>query len=335
MIDSKILLSGLPEVLKNRVGAFLCCASFEGRSLSIPNSIKGMPIKMVTVFAAEDCHPTIMDRASDIKRYFAGRANIVPTRIREPLFTADAMAKAVNQIRGDNIKDIIIDITTFTHEMLLILLKLLSAHKEVFSRVTCLYTGAREYSKGDPIKRKWLSKGCKEVRSVFGFPGQLVPGRSTCLIVLVGFEHERATRMIDEMDPERLLLGRGIQSNEHLTHVSHGPPMEYFHKLVNNMVSSRGDVASFEFSCRDHKQTVQSLISRIQGTHNYNHIIIPLNTKISTVAVALTALENPALQVCYAEPETYNFAAYSEPDDKATVFDIWSHDQVVSEDTND
>ena len=320
--NSKVLLTELQKVLIERSGAFLCCASFEQRSLSIPSSIKNLQFEKIVIFATEDCCPEISDTATEIKSYFMDRASIVTTRMREPLFTANAIAKAVHGIIEDGIKDIIIDISTFTHEMLLILLMLISKKKDHVSRVTCIYTGAREYSVGDPKERKWLSKGCRDVRSIIGFPGQLVPGRPTCLIVLVGFEHERATRMIAEMEPELLLLGKGLPSDEHSTDESHRAPTDYFHKLVEDMASSRGEVDFFEFSLIDVEETVKSLLIQIKETAKYNHIIVPLNTKLSTIAVALTALINPKIQVCYAEPETYNLVSYSEPDNKVTIFDI-------------
>jgi len=320
--NSKILLSKLPETLNQRSGAFLCCASFEKRSLSIPNAIKELPLQKVVIFATEDCNPEIYKTALEIQSFMGDRASIVTTRMREPLFTANALAKVIREIIKEEIKEIIIDISTFTHEMLLILLMLISRSRENISLVTCIYTGARDYSVGDPKERKWLSKGCRDVRSVVGYPGQLLPSRPTCLIVLVGFEHERATRMIAEMEPELLLLGKGMPSDQHLTYESHKAPMEYFHKLVEDMVSSREEDHSFEFSCRDIKETVDSLQTQIKKTSEFNHIIVPLNTKISTVAVALTALKDIKLQVCYAEPETYNFESYSEPDDMVTIFDF-------------
>ncbi|MCW3490230.1 hypothetical protein [Dethiobacter alkaliphilus] len=322
-MSSKILISDISKILKDRNGAFLCCASFEKRSLSIPAKINTLQFKKVLIFASEDRCPYISETASEINNIFLNKTQIVNTRMRDPLSTADSIAKAVQQLIAKNIKDVIIDISTFTHEMLLILIMILWRNKDHFSKVTCIYTGARDYSLGDSVENKWLSKGCKEVRSVFGFPGQIIPGRPSCLIVLVGFEHERATRMITTMEPELLLLGRGLPSSEHLTHDSHKAPMEYFHKLVEDMGSSRGDLKTFEFSCRDANETIQLLQRQIEDTPEYNHIVVPLNTKISTVAVGLVALQDTSLQVCYAEPETYNFAAYSEPDNKVTIFDIW------------
>ncbi|MFA7332414.1 MAG: hypothetical protein WC326_15200 [Candidatus Delongbacteria bacterium] len=321
--ELKVPISDLPKFLGERQGAFLCCASFEERAKSVPASVKSMKFRMVKIFASTDCSPVILDTAEEIKSMFFIENSVVLTKMHEPLFTADTMARVVNELVKLDIRDVVIDITTFTHEMLLILLKSLHRFKNRFTKITCIYTGALEYSIGDPDERKWLSKGCKDIRSVLGFPGRLIPGRPNCLIVLVGFEHERATRMIVEMDPDLLLLGRGISAAQHLTCESHLAPMLHFHKLVSDMVSSRGSVRSFEFSCNDSIQTAQSLMAEIDGSRGYNHIIVPLNTKISTIAIANVALESREVQICYAEPETYNFAAYSVPDDVVSVFDIW------------
>ncbi|RJP34201.1 MAG: hypothetical protein C4527_02835 [Candidatus Omnitrophota bacterium] len=322
--DTRPILSALPEILKDRCGAFICCASYEERSRCISGAVKDLPFERVVIFAIADIFSGIEDRALEIKSNFSNKTNseIVLTKTHEPLFTANVVAKSLRRIMDDGINDIFIDITTFTHELLLILLRQINRFKDRLAKVTCLYTSARSYSIGDPDDRKWLSKGCKEIRSVVGFPGLLVPGRPTCLIVLVGFEHERATRTIVEMDPELLLIGKGIPSVEHLTDESHKAPMEFFHNLVQTMVSSRGSVEPFEFSCREPYQTARTILELVTKKPDFNHIIAPLNTKISTVAVALAAMANQKIQVCYAEPETYNFNGYSEPGDKVSIFDL-------------
>jgi hypothetical protein len=47
-----------------------------------------------------------------------------------------------------------------------------------------------------------------------------------------------------------------------------------------------------------------------------------LNTKLSTVGVALAAIENPEIQICYAEPEEYNTDGYSKPGKEVTVISL-------------
>jgi len=316
-------IAKIPQEMNDRYGAFLCSASYENRSLVAADTLKEQAFKYVGIFAAQDCHSEIINTASVIKKRHLQESVIVPTKTRDPLFTANAMAKVINEIvNRKEIDDIIVDITTFTHEMLLILLKLIQGYTEKLRRVTCVYTSAKDYSVGDLKERKWLSKGCREVRSVVGYPGRLVPGKPTCLVVLVGYEHERAAKMIVEMDPEQLLLGKGISAEGHLTHKSHRDPMLFFHELVQDMASSRGTVEGFEFSCRDPFLTAGTLLNLIEENAGMNHIIVPLNTKISTVATAMAAFECPAVQVCYAEPETYNFEGYSSPDEFITIFDL-------------
>ena len=60
---------------------------------------------------------------------------------------------------------------------------------------------------------KWLSKGVKEIRSVLGFPGEILPSRKNHLIVLTGYEYERAKTIIDILQPYSLALGFGEASN--------------------------------------------------------------------------------------------------------------------------
>ena len=49
--------------------------------------------------------------------------------------------------------------------------------------------------------------------------------------------------------------------------------------------------------------------------------MVPLNTKLSTLSVALVALKNNKIQVVYPIPEVYN-TNYSIPSDNFTVIDL-------------
>jgi len=142
--------------------------------------------------------------------------------------------------------------------------------------------------------------------------------------VLVGVEHERASRMISDMDPEYLFMGKGMSDQS--THQKHEMPMIYFYGLVQDMVSSRGNTEEFEFSCIDPVKTSEIITNLCESNKENNNIIVPLNTKISTVGVALAALKNETIQVCYAEPEHYNYERYSEPDDYVRLFNIFESD---------
>ena len=54
-----------------------------------------------------------------------------------------------------------------------------------------------------------------------------------------------------------------------------------------------------------------------------NYILVPLNTKLSTIAATLVGIENRRIQLCYAIPEIYNVNNYAMPGDNATIVDLF------------
>jgi len=211
----------------------------------------------------------------------------------------------------------VIDITSFTHEALLIVLRVLAVHRKPTDRITCLYNGASEYSVGLPAEEKWLTKGVGEIRSVLGYSGQIIPTQKTHLIVLVGFETERAERIIAAYEPNELSLGYGSLLE------SISPPLHdlnrKFHKKLREKYRK---VSEFTFSCEDAFAAKAAVLKQANARPDFNVFIAPMNTKISTVGVALAAFDNQAIQLCYASAERYNFEAYSTPSDDCYFFDL-------------
>jgi hypothetical protein len=68
--------------------------------------------------------------------------------------------------------------------------------------------------------------------------------------------------------------------------------------------------------------TKHSVEERIAASSAYNVIVAPLNTKVSTVGVALAAFDNDRIQLCYAPVEQYNRDSYSRPSELCFVFEI-------------
>lgn len=308
------------EIMRSEKSIFICCASFEQRSMTIPSVVHEYEFEKVVLFEAVDSYPIVEENAKQIECLFGTKCERVGVFIKDPIKTSDSVAKIIRKLREMDVINIYLDVSTFTHEILLILLKQLYNTMLKKCNLIYIYNGASEYSINVPVEDKWLSKGCKEVRSVIGYPGKILPGRGTCLIVLVGFEQERATKLIVEMDPEFLALGQGILNTDHVTDENHVVPMTHFHRLVKDLTSIRNNVKDFEFSCKDPYLTYSKLKEVIQTYSDYNCIIAPLNTKISTIAISWIAFENPAIQICYAEPETYNYENYSRPSPNSTFF---------------
>nr|WP_320146817.1 hypothetical protein [uncultured Anaeromusa sp.] len=301
--------------------SFICFASFEKRSVSIPLTLDTSRIAE-TIILRNIGGNSGVDNQENVNTICEHMPNckVKEVNITEPLSIADGMAEIVKTLIDRCTEAIVVDISTFTHEALLILLRFLYDNKDEFKSILCLYNGALMYSGGDSPDKIWLSKGCCDVRNVIGYPGRLKPSAKNHLIVLAGYETERATRLIEIIEPDLLSLG---DCNEP-TDASHEDAMRYFKGRFDEWKNSfQGLISeSFTFSCQNVEKTVKVLCDVIAEKPNENNIIVPLNTKISTVATAIVALRNPKIQVCYAVPEMYNTQKYSEPSDNITIIDL-------------
>lgn len=317
----KLPLENVGSHLPKTKFGFVCNSSFEPRCLCIAQSIATLEHVLPLAFGLHDDSLVATNTQILIDSYVKNDLKVIPVKSRLPFDWSEAISFALNYFIKLDIKHIAVDVTTFTHESLLILIKHLYTRRQHYENIEFLYLGARDYSASEPKpENKWLTKGCRDIRTVLGYPGWMKPGFRTCLTVLVGYEHERATRMISEMEPDLLYLGSGISTD--VTHENHKGPMMHFNNLVNDMVATRYNVKKFEFSCSKLSDTVSKIKSIINDNKDCNHIIVPLNTKISTVAVATFALENRDIQLCYAEPETYNKTDYAVPGDEVSVWEF-------------
>jgi hypothetical protein len=204
----------------------------------------------------------------------------------------------------------LVDITTFTRESLLMLVRCLKWAAKKSDTIEFIYAHAKEYSVGDPQKDKWLSKGIREVRSVLGFPGDLLPSRRSHLIILVGFESERALSLIRECEPAAISLGLADESE-----IGTQPHQGTNVYTIQRLKSILGNVDEFTFKAYDPEETRAVLQSQVRKMQAHNTIIAPMNTKISTLGAALLGLDDPSIQLCYAQANIYNYKKYSIPGD--------------------
>jgi hypothetical protein len=315
---TKISLISLPEHLPDQIDVFICSSSFETRSTVIPSHLKRETIGRSIIFCNEVTFTSLIhETASKLLTMFGERGRVVHVAMDNPLTVADRLQAELQHLpaRPNNI--FVVDITSFTHEALLIVLRVLREHLRPSDKLICLYNGAMDYSIGLPPEQKWLTKGVGEIRSVLGYPGRIIPTQKIHLIVLVGFETERAERIIAAYEPSELSLGYGSPIE------SISLPLHELNKRFHKRLSDRyKKVAHFLFSCEDAVAAKASVQHCVESRSGFNTFIAPMNTKISTVGVALAALENPAIQLCYATAEQYNFEAYSTPSDQCYLFEV-------------
>ena len=200
--------------------------------------------------------------------------------------------------------------------MMLCLLRNISSKVEL----VCAYSNALDYCAGEPVENKWLSKGIKNVRTVLGCSGDSLPTKKTHLIVIVGYEYERAFEIISWIEPNSLSLGY-VSAEETSAEKNKDANMHYL-ALVEQMAISYSMIDKFTISCENVRKTVETLKSVIERHSDENIIIVPLNNKVSTVGVALVVFENPDVQVCYGQPVVYNEQNYSVPGERFYCFEF-------------
>ncbi|MDZ7639060.1 MAG: hypothetical protein U5J83_12570 [Bryobacterales bacterium] len=113
-------------------------------------------------------------------------------------------------------------------------------------------------SLGAEPSEKWLCKGIKDIRSVLGYPGLMIPSRAVHLIVLIGFQGRGTIQIVDAYEPQFLSLGCGegtLSENHHV-----------LNKRFFGIVASRYKGCSLSFSPDDVFSRGQQCKSRLPGS---------------------------------------------------------------------
>ena len=292
---------------------FVCFSSFEDRCLSLLKEIDSKKINEAFVFRnIEKLMDTNNEKNTQIITDSISNASVIKINLSSSINLADSIFDLVKKLHSKEAKDLVVDITTFTHEALLILIKNLFLYKKSFKTIRFIYNSASAYS-------PWLSKGCKEVRNVIGYPGIFNPALKYHLVILTGFEYERATRLVELMEPDILSVGIGLDptSNDHLCTMQNSEAK--FKSWLSNLPSLSSN--TFSFSCSHIEETIRCLKKFALSENEENLIFVPLNTKLSTISVALVALQNKQIQVTYPIPEIYNLE-YSKVGESFTIINL-------------
>lgn len=317
---TKYNLLDINEVLIRGYDLFICSSSFEDRCLSIANNLYKKRYDKSLIISNIDLNDYVGTNADKLLEILSPSSEIVEVKTTDPLFTADNIDRGLlNAIGSEFAGSILLDSTAFTHESLLIMLRLLYL-RYPDAKITCAYSNAAEYSVGDDVKQKWLSRGVGEVRSVLGFPGNIVPSRKTHLILIVGYEHERAAGIIETLEPNSIALGFGRSGSA--TTEKNKEANEHYKHLVEQMTTSFPNVNSFEIPCDDPEGTRDEIIKQVAKVHDSNILLAPMNNKITTIGSAWAALIDDNIQICYARALGYNYFGYSRPGTKCYVFDF-------------
>lgn len=320
-MNRQIHINSLAQEIGSHPFRVLLGLGFDQRSNWILNSLLvAKPVEIIGLLNV-GWDAVNSPNVQNFQKAAVANAKVVGENCQSILELADAISMTVQSF-DQRIKTIV-DITSMSHELLSVLIAILrSANK--LERIILCYTGADRYSFNTPQDEMWLSRGVSSIRSVLGYGGEQLPSRKLHLVITVGFEVERALEVIATYEPAVLSLGIG-RRDESVSIAHHDANLDFFKRLesfVRDQESTCKSVSQFEFSCIDPFVAKSDLSEYLKGFQDINTVICPLNTKISTVGVALLCLEQPALQLCYAQPMEYNTDGYATASDMIRVIDI-------------
>lgn len=321
----KLTKGDIKNYFNNNIDLYICSAGFEIRTLAFSKNLNSDLVKKSVNFHISESYYISFENYQKIKSYISN-IEFVEFPKNNSMETFDIFNNYfLEYIKSKTSTDklnIVIDVTTFTREVLLILLKVLANHTILSqSIINFVYTPAESY----PCE--WMTKGIRQIRSIFGYSGLIYPSKKTMLVILSGFELERADEIIKSFEPNLLALGKPSKEfsiNEKLDEIGNK-----LYTIIKNRYSTKL-IKEFEFSCLEITQTVSELEQLIDiYSHEYNIIISPMNNKISTLAAAIVGLKNDKIQISYASANQYNINEYSKESDYFLTFKL--NDFFISE----
>ncbi len=309
--------------INENINVFIGSSSFEKRCFAVADNLSKVKIDRSLIYRVIDLDRSIVDNSKLFSMKIASNEfMLIDLKISDPLFSFRNIKESLKEIFVNDAKNIALDITTFTHEGLLMIFRMICYLKREEDKVLVYYNGASNYSKNHKKREdKWLTKGVKDVRSIIGYSGYSDPSAANHLMILFGFESERTLRLIDEFEYGIISLAFG--SKEASISSKHQEMNEERHQQILELLSNS---QMFEISLTDPIKTKNEILKYVSQYEDQNVVIVPMNNKISTIGAGLAAIENKNIQLSYLQPNRYNLEGYSEAGDD---FYIWEMPKLI------
>lgn len=286
---------------------FLTCSSFEERTVSVPLWLQYNVTKspaLSYLFYSRAFSSTSEPKRKQVLDVFGDNVEGVELRNSDPLYSTDRLLECIeNNYDKFGKLDYLIDVTTFTREWLYILLAIINQYRDKVGTIYISYNSAQNMS------QNWLTKGNKDFRTVLGYSGEIYPSKKTHLVIILGHEFERASAIIDYCEPHIISVGIGAKEKS----ISEDMWKENVRYLEELKTYYSMEIRDFTLDLANPLAAKADIERELSGLTQFNTILAPLNTKMSSIGACLFALENPQIQMCYLQMELYNTLEYSTP----------------------
>lgn len=305
-----INIAKLTDKISSEYDLFVCSSGFEDRWYSIASSLINNPITRFVVLVQSDEDPSKSGGLEHLKSYENAEIEEISIHQLNPIDLWKVIAsEIVSKIENEKSK-VLIDLTSMRAECIHFFVAQLS-DKGVRGKVSFVYCGAGAYLTGINEEDRWLTRGVKDIRSVLSYPGIMKPSRKAHLIILTGFDLDKAKELILHYEPASISLGIGLEpyAEEFLEiNRTYEQQVEAF---IRGLSSKSLVVSKFEFYSSDANKTKECILEEARKFSQSNITVAPMNTKVSTFGASLAASENEEIKLCYVEPLEYNRENYS------------------------
>ncbi len=288
--------------------ALICCGSPEDRCLGTINRLTP-DYHARTVYLIRYTNHESRKRAENIEKMRQKLSTVGPIRDiqideEKPIpVIMDLIEEITKSAINTRKARISIDISTIRKWHLLIFMKAFEAVKERHL-LRFLYTEPEDYVT-DLFQP--LSFGIKDIFPIPNYSGNFDFSRDSLLVLMLGYEGDRALALFEEMDPTECLLL--------IAKPSYHEEWEGRAEVMNKgIISAVGSSQIRYIHSRNPILVAYQLRELLSHTHfkQYNHVISPLGTKPQTLGLHCYLSSNPPNTVLlYGSPARHNELFYS------------------------
>ena len=285
---------------------FICCSSPEERCKGAILRFNNYKAKKVFLIRYNGCNEKKKQNIIEMKNLLKNFGDIVEIKIHEqnPIpILMDLIKKIEVTCSFSSQRKITIDVSTMIKWHILILLKYLEL-KNLLKNVRILYTEPQDYETNlfNP-----LSFGIKKIFPIPLFSGEHDFSNESMLIIMLGYEGNRALALLEKKDPNKCLLL--IAKPPY--HKEWEGRTEEMNKAIINLVGE----SNIRYIDSRNPMIVANQLRELLSDPNisaYNHYISPLGTKPQTIGLYLYLSTKPQNTILiYGSPLRHNELFYS------------------------
>ena len=155
------------------------------------------------------------------------------------------------------------------------------------------------YHRPQSYSKDWLTRDTDRPRLVYQHSGIAKLGKPTALLLLNGFDSERAEQLIQFFEPHLLVVGlqSGKQYENDERNYSRGERLD---KLTRNIKTFEIDAYSADHGFSAIIEQVKPLLA------DYNIVAASLGPKTSAIAMFRVVTEFPEIAIAYAPSRQFN-----------------------------